>query len=100
MSYLDEWVDHSDVRAGVENLVKVGLSVDQLQLVELLIILEEQKKVISRWSVSLKPSRDPGRGQTFISEGFSQSAEVPSYSLEERRGRLPKLCDGHLPPVS
>lgn len=47
VSYLDEWVDHSDIRAGVENLVEVGLSVDQLQLVELLIVLEEEKQVIS-----------------------------------------------------
>lgn len=45
--YLDEWVDDSDIGAGVEHLVEVGLSVDQLQLVELLIILDEEKQVIS-----------------------------------------------------
>ncbi len=41
-SYLDERVDDSYVRTGVEHFVKVGLSVDKFQLVELLIVLKEK----------------------------------------------------------
>ena len=41
-AYLDEWVDNSYIRTGVEHFVEVGLPVDEFQLVELLIILEEK----------------------------------------------------------
>lgn len=40
-TYLNEWVDDSYIRTGVEHFVEVGLPVDKFQLVELLIILEE-----------------------------------------------------------
>lgn len=40
-TYLDERVDDSYVGTGVEHFVEVGLSVDELQLVELLVVLEE-----------------------------------------------------------
>lgn len=40
--YLNERVDNSYVRTGVEHFVKVGLPVDKFQLVELLIVLEEE----------------------------------------------------------
>lgn len=41
-AYLDERVDNSYVRTGVEHFVEVGLPVDEFQLVELLIVLEEK----------------------------------------------------------
>lgn len=37
--HLDKRVDDANVGTGIEHLVEPGLSVDQLQLVELLIIL-------------------------------------------------------------
>lgn len=43
--YLDERVDDSYVRTGVEHFVEVGLPVDELQLVELLIVLQEDSHV-------------------------------------------------------
>lgn len=43
MAYLNERVDDSNVRTGVEHFVEVGLPVDEFQLVELLIVLQEEK---------------------------------------------------------
>lgn len=40
--YLNERVDDSYVRTGVEHFVEVGLPVDEFQLVELLIVLQEK----------------------------------------------------------
>lgn len=68
MSYLDEWVDDSDVGAGVEDLVEVGLSVDQLQLVELLIVLKEEKQVISSREVFPWNDSRPGSGTKYGSQ--------------------------------
>lgn len=42
MPYLDERVDNSNIRTGVEHFVEVGLPVDKFQLVELLIVLQEK----------------------------------------------------------
>ncbi len=42
-AYLNERVDDSYVRTGVEHFVEVGLPVDEFQLVELLIVLKEKK---------------------------------------------------------
>lgn len=50
-AYLDERVDDSYVGTGIKHFVKVCLSVDQLQLVELFIILKE-KRLVSRTLVS------------------------------------------------
>lgn len=44
MAHLDERVDHTDIGAGIEDLVEPRLSVDQLQLVELLVVLWEKKQ--------------------------------------------------------
>lgn len=83
-SYLDEWVDHSHIWAGVENLVKVGLSVDQLQLVEFLIILEEEKEVISpseRLPCECSPETDYRSGsgtKDLAKECFSENTQVLS----------------------
>lgn len=41
-AYLNERVDDSHVRTGVEHFVEVRLSVDELQLVELFVVLEER----------------------------------------------------------
>lgn len=41
-AYLDERVDNSYIRTGVEHFVEVGLPVDKFQLVELLIVLDEK----------------------------------------------------------
>lgn len=41
-AYLNEWVDYSNVRTGIKHFVEVGLSVDEFELVELLIVLEEK----------------------------------------------------------
>lgn len=41
-AYLDERVDNSYIRTGVEHFVEVGLPVDEFQLVEFLIVLEEK----------------------------------------------------------
>lgn len=47
MAYLNERVDDSNVRTGVEHFVEVGLPVDEFQLVELLIVLQEKNPVSS-----------------------------------------------------
>lgn len=47
-TYLNERVDNSYVRTGVEHFVEVGLPVDKFQLVELLIILEEKTMLADR----------------------------------------------------
>lgn len=39
LAYLNERVNYTDIGAGVEHFVEVGLSVYKLQLVELLVIL-------------------------------------------------------------
>lgn len=39
IAHLDQRVDHTNVGAGIEDLVEPRLSVDQLQLVELLVVL-------------------------------------------------------------
>lgn len=44
-AYLNERVDDSYVRTGVEHFVEVRLPVDELQLVELLIVLEEKTRL-------------------------------------------------------
>ena len=44
-AYLNQRVDNSYVRTGVEHFVEVGLPVDELQLVELLIVLEQKNHV-------------------------------------------------------
>lgn len=41
-AYLNERVDNSNIRTGIEHFVEVGLPVDKFQLVELLIVLEEK----------------------------------------------------------
>lgn len=41
-AYLNEGVDNSNVRTGIEHFVEIGLSVDKFQLVELLIVLGEK----------------------------------------------------------
>lgn len=38
-THLDEGVDYTNIGTGIEDLVEARLSVDQLQLVELLVIL-------------------------------------------------------------
>lgn len=83
-SYLDEWVDHSHIWAGVENLVEVGLSVDQLQLVEFLIILEEEKEVISR----LKGSRVSVPLKLIT--GLDQGQKTKKIVTEEGSSHLPR----------
>ena len=42
-SHLDKRVDYTDVGTGIEDLVEARLSVDQLQLVELLVILQKRR---------------------------------------------------------
>lgn len=42
-SHLDKRVDYTDVGTGVEDLAEARLSVDQLQLVELLVILQKRR---------------------------------------------------------
>lgn len=51
MAYLNEGVDNSNVRTGVEHFVEVGLPVDKFQLVELLIVLQEKIHVTLRCAV-------------------------------------------------
>ncbi len=41
-TYLDKRVDHTNVGTGIEDLTESSLSVDQLQLVELLVVLQRQ----------------------------------------------------------
>lgn len=42
-AHLDKRVDYTDVGTGIEDLVEARLSVDQLQLVELLVILQKRR---------------------------------------------------------
>lgn len=44
-AHLDKGVDHTDIGTGIEDLVEPCLSVDQLQLIELLVILQERQRV-------------------------------------------------------
>lgn len=44
MTHLDERVDDTDIGTGVEDLVEARLSVDQLQLVKLLVILQKDNR--------------------------------------------------------
>lgn len=46
-AHLDKWVDDANVGTGVEYLVEARVSVHQLQLVELLVILQNDKKLQS-----------------------------------------------------
>lgn len=48
-AYLNERVDDSNIRTGVEHFVEVCLPVDKFQLVELLIILEERTMLAHNW---------------------------------------------------
>lgn len=47
-AYLNERVDDSNVRTGIEHFVEIGLSVDKFQLVELLIVLVERDRATSQ----------------------------------------------------
>ena len=52
-AHLDQWVDHANVGTGVKHFAEACLSVDQLQLVELLVILAENSLFLGNFWVFL-----------------------------------------------
>ena len=59
-AYLDQGVDHAYIGIGIEHLVEVGLSIDQFQLVKLLVILTGNQVV----SIRLKSTREERASNT------------------------------------
>lgn len=57
-THLDQRVYHPHVGTGIEHLVEASLSVDQLQLVELLVVLRERKGI--DWNIC------PGNYHTMV----------------------------------